>query len=179
VIEAGGVVSVIRLRGEDRRVVQRVHTQIDEVVQPVHDAVEVSAVELPAAPRVGGIQRVIPGCGDRPLRKRAVGCGIRSRETIGEDLVQHGVGHPRRRRVAGDEGEVLGVEDVDVAEPALVEDLYRCVAADEMEAVAVARVGDDDPRRPPLPPVPPSHSASTHAGSWSGLLRTTTRSTPP
>jgi hypothetical protein len=89
-------------------VVQRVHTQIDEVVQPVHDAVEVSAVELPAASRVEGSSGSFQAAGI--AHSGAGRLRIRSRETIGEDLVQHGVGHPRRRRVARDEGEVLGVE---------------------------------------------------------------------
>ncbi len=152
-VEPGGVVAMVRLGREDRGVVQRGRAEVGDVVEAFGGPVEVAAVQLAAAPRMHRVERFVPCGRDRPVGRRARVGRRRAGEPVGEDLVQDRVVEPGRRGIVGDEGEVLAVEGVDVAEAALVQDLDPAVRAHEVEAVAVARIRDPDDGAPPLPPV--------------------------
>ena len=149
--EARGVVAVVRRAGEYGRQIEQRDAELDEVVEVLHDPVEVAAVELLGAPRQHGVDGIVPGCRDGPVGRGSLVCGRRAREAVGEHLVHDRLGEPRGRRIAGDECEVLGVEQLRAAEARLAEPLDPAVLAHEQPAVAVPGVRDDDRGLPPLP----------------------------
>gem|GEM_PF-5267922 len=148
------VVAVVGGAREDGREVEQRHPEVDEVVEVLDDPVEVPAVELLRTPGEGGVDGVVPGCRDRPVR-RLPGVGCRGAgEPVGEDLVHHRLGHPRRRGVVGgDEREVIGVERLGAREPCLRQPVHPPVGVLEHEPVAVAGILDDELRLPPGPAV--------------------------
>ena len=110
-LEGGGVVAVVGLGREERRQVEGVDAQAGQVVEVLGDAVQVPAVELPPAVP-GGDDRVVPGGGPGPGRRRPPVRPRRAGEPVGEDLVDDGVAGPGGRRRGGGEQEVAGVGDV-------------------------------------------------------------------
>ncbi len=110
--EAGGVVAVVARGREERRQVQHVDAEVDEVLQTLLDAGEVAAVQLPRCVRPGVLhRRGVPVSRHGPVGQRAVvlpGAG----EAVGKDLVHDAVHGPAGCRRVRAHHEVRGVGDV-------------------------------------------------------------------
>src|SRR5690606_36388954 len=79
------VVPMVRRRGEDRVEVDGGGAEVDQVVEPLGDPVQVTALE--AVHRRWRVPVL-----ERPGRRHPAAAG----EAVGEDLVEDGVGDPRR-----------------------------------------------------------------------------------
>ena len=115
-IEGVGVVPMAGTRREHRGEVDEVDAERLEVVEVLGHALEVAAVELVHRLAPVGEHRCVPVGLDRPVRGRPIRLLRRARRTaceaVGEDLVAHRIGEPRRRSGERDEPEVVTVGDV-------------------------------------------------------------------
>ena len=167
-------------RREDRRQVQQVHAELDEVVELAGDAVEVAAVELLRAPGRDDVDRVAPSSRRSPSpasdARRPAPTARSGRGTPGTA--------PRRtsRRAAPGRrrGEVLGVQRLERVQARLVEPVHAAVLVLEHSG-SRDRVLDDDVGLPPVPAVRRARRgrASVQAGSRSGFERVRTAASGP
>jgi hypothetical protein len=117
VIEALGVVPVVRLGREDGGQIKQVHAKAHQVIQVIDDALQVAPVELSSGLWALEDDRIRPLRRHRPGRQRAVICCRGSRKAIREHLVHHRFGTPRGRRVVTDQAEVVDVARFGVRQP--------------------------------------------------------------
>jgi hypothetical protein len=148
-VEARGVIAVVGAGGEERRQVDDGGAELGDVVQPLGDAVEVAAEQLPGDDTRLQPRRLVPAGGDGPVRDLP---GVLPRgpgEPVREDLVDHGLAGPGRRGPEGRQPEVGGVRDVPLVHAGAVEPLVCRGAALEDEPVVRDEVVAHDLRRPP------------------------------
>ena len=179
--EARRVVAVIGCRREDRRQVEEVDAELDEVVELVDDAVEVAAVELLRAAGHDGSTGSFHAAG---IAQSGVGwasaCADRANRSGNTWYITASYSHAGGAGI-GDEREVLGIQRLDRVQPGLIQPLDASVLVLQHPAVAVARVAH---RRPSAshqsqPSAEPTSAASVHSGSWSGFERVRTAASGP
>jgi hypothetical protein len=140
VLVVDDVVAVVRARLEDRVQVERVHTDVREMVEVRLDPGQVAAVELDERSRASNGQ-LVPG--SMPRRLATIGPGavrdvvrrVAVREAVGKDLVDHAVVQPARRVVAGQEDEILAIGGHRPVQPGRVQPAVAVGRVDEKSVV--------------------------------------------